>query len=150
MSLCYDFEKWLMITLASVAISLIVGLLMQYAHGQNMTIGQSMILSKAQLLQQKQSLEPLINYCYQHADRPNPIQDLIDKGFLSPEFRAETCLSLKQTYDLIASNLAIQQAKEEEQQAKLDKEQQDKQARYAQCARNETKTRDECRTILNG
>jgi hypothetical protein len=36
MSLCYDFEKWLTITLSSVAISLTVGLvLMQYAHGQS-------------------------------------------------------------------------------------------------------------------
>jgi hypothetical protein len=36
MSLCYDGEKWLVITLASVAISLTVGLvLMQFAYGQN-------------------------------------------------------------------------------------------------------------------
>jgi hypothetical protein len=34
MSLCYDGEKWLMISLASVAISLSVGLVLQYAHGQ--------------------------------------------------------------------------------------------------------------------
>ncbi len=34
MSLCYDFEKWTMITFASIAISRTVGLvLMQYAHG---------------------------------------------------------------------------------------------------------------------
>jgi hypothetical protein len=37
MSLCYDTEKWLMISLASVAISLSVGLVLQYAHGQNET-----------------------------------------------------------------------------------------------------------------
>ena len=35
MSLCYDGEKWLMITFASVAISLSVGLILQYAHGQS-------------------------------------------------------------------------------------------------------------------
>jgi hypothetical protein len=34
MSLCYDFQKWTMITLAAVAISLSVGLVLQYAHGQ--------------------------------------------------------------------------------------------------------------------
>jgi hypothetical protein len=34
MSLCYDFQKWTMVTLASIAISLTVGLLMQYAHGE--------------------------------------------------------------------------------------------------------------------
>jgi hypothetical protein len=33
MSLCYDFQKWLMVTLAMVAVSVTVGL-GQYAHGQ--------------------------------------------------------------------------------------------------------------------
>ena len=34
MSLCYDFEKWIIVSMALVAVSLIVGLvLMQYAHG---------------------------------------------------------------------------------------------------------------------
>ena len=42
MSLCYDFEKWTIISLALVAISLIVGLvLIQYAHSQEWnTTGQ--------------------------------------------------------------------------------------------------------------
>jgi hypothetical protein len=35
MSLCYDFQKWTIISLASIAISLTIGLLMQYAHGQS-------------------------------------------------------------------------------------------------------------------
>ena len=72
--------------LASVAISLTIGLVllsMQYAHGQNMT---------------QQQRESIINYCFEHADRPNPIQDLIDKGFLPSGFK-ETCKSVKQTYD---------------------------------------------------
>ena len=39
LSLCYDFEKWTMITLSSVAISLKIGLvLMQVVHGQMPTI----------------------------------------------------------------------------------------------------------------
>ena len=33
MSLCYDFEKWTIISLPGVAISLTVGLLMQIGHG---------------------------------------------------------------------------------------------------------------------
>ena len=33
MSLFYDFEKWTIISLASVAISLTVGLVLQYTHG---------------------------------------------------------------------------------------------------------------------
>jgi hypothetical protein len=61
MSLCYDFQKWTMITLASVAISLTVGLLMQYAHGQNMTLGQNTLLLISQLRQQQKSLEELLN-----------------------------------------------------------------------------------------
>jgi hypothetical protein len=35
MSLCYDFQKWTIISLVSVAISLAVGLVIQYAHGQS-------------------------------------------------------------------------------------------------------------------
>jgi hypothetical protein len=34
LSLCYDFQKWTIISLASIAISLTIGLLMQFAHGQ--------------------------------------------------------------------------------------------------------------------
>jgi hypothetical protein len=105
MSLCYDFSKWTMITLASVAISLTVGLiLMQSGHGQNMTIlqlGQNMTIS--QLGEQTEALKTSIDYCFQHADRPNPIQDLIDNGFLSPEFNGETCISIKQKYALLDS-----------------------------------------------
>jgi hypothetical protein len=38
MSLCYDFEKWTIISLASIAISLTIGLLLiNFAHGQNIT-----------------------------------------------------------------------------------------------------------------
>jgi hypothetical protein len=35
MSPCYDFQKWTMITLASVAISLSVGPVLENAYGQN-------------------------------------------------------------------------------------------------------------------
>jgi hypothetical protein len=35
MSICYDFQKWTMVTFGLIATSLTVGLvLMQYAHGQ--------------------------------------------------------------------------------------------------------------------
>jgi hypothetical protein len=53
----------------------------------------------------------LVNYFFQDADRPNPIQDLIDKGFLHSGFN-ETCKSVKQTYDkvqtIINNNLEIE------------------------------------------
>lgn len=48
------------------------------------------------LQEQKDSLNALINYCFLHADRPNPLQDLIDKGLLSETFTGETCKSVKQ------------------------------------------------------
>lgn len=40
-------------------------------------------------------------YCFLHADRPNPIDDLIDKGFLSSSFRGENCLS----HPILMSNI---------------------------------------------
>ena len=50
-------------------------------------------------------LETLVNYCYQHAsDSPNPIQDLVDKGLLSPEFNGKTCVSIKQTLETTRQN----------------------------------------------
>jgi hypothetical protein len=51
---------------------------------------------KNELQEQKDSLNTLITYCFAHADRPNPIQDLIDKGFLPSEFNGKTCISIKQ------------------------------------------------------
>ena len=93
MSLCYDFQKWTIISLASVAISLTVGLvLMQYAHGITEEQRQANREKFARLMeveedikkqgkqfeiqptdiQQKESLQALLNYCFQHADRPNP------------------------------------------------------------------------------
>jgi hypothetical protein len=33
MSLCYEFQKWTKLSLAGIAISLSVGLVLQYAHG---------------------------------------------------------------------------------------------------------------------
>jgi hypothetical protein len=35
MSLCYDFQKWTILTLGLIAISLSFGLVLQYAHGQS-------------------------------------------------------------------------------------------------------------------
>jgi hypothetical protein len=44
MSIFYDLQKWTMLTLASIAITMIVGLvLMQYAHGQEELNNESTI-----------------------------------------------------------------------------------------------------------
>jgi hypothetical protein len=69
MNLYYDFQKMTIISMALVAVSLNIGLLMQYGHGQNITMTQ-------------EQRKAIIDYCFQHADRLNPLQDLIDKGFL--------------------------------------------------------------------
>lgn len=61
-----------------IVIAVAVFITIPIAHGQTMT---------------QQQRESLLDYCFQHADRPNPIDDLIDKGFLSSSFRGETCLS---------------------------------------------------------
>ena len=148
MSLCYDGEKWLMISLASVAISLTVGLvLMQYAYGiteeQRQAnreeyarlieedIKQQIVVNPA-YIQQKELLKTLLDYCFQHADRPNPLQDLIDKGFLSPSFNGETCLSVRQMSNEVENRIREQVEN------------------ILACARNQSTTYEECSRIFNG
>jgi hypothetical protein len=66
-------------------------------------------IEKKQLKQEmmqtmKTQLELIINNCYVHSDRPNPVQDLIDKGLLNAEtWKNETCKSTKQAYDSLLS-----------------------------------------------
>jgi len=94
--------------MASIAISLTIGLvLMQYGHGQAQNMTQQEQTQKDIIIQEQiqlDNLKPLVAYCFQHADRPNPLQDLIDKGFL-PEGFKETCKSVKQTYDKVQQKL---------------------------------------------
>jgi hypothetical protein len=54
----------------------------------------------------KQTYEFILINCYQHSDRPNPVQDLIDKGFLDEQiWKNETCKSIKQAHDTLQQNL---------------------------------------------
>ena len=147
MSLCYDFQKWTIVTFASVAITLIVGLFILVAHGQTV---DNQTVSKEQV----DGFNALINYCFLHADRPNPIHDLVDKGFLPPAFNGETCMSVRQQYDKLANILAIQEAKKEKEslayKAMLTNELNKKMnttEKYAECARNFSKTQEECNRI---
>ena len=92
MSLCYDFEKWLMITFASVSITMTVALvLMQYSHGliidDNPTVDRDALISK---------LKEIKQYCLDHTDRilagANPVQDLINAGMIRQDtFQNITC-----------------------------------------------------------
>jgi hypothetical protein len=119
MSLCYDTEKWIMISLVSVTICLTLGLMMLVAYGQQLSSTNSTDIIKSKLnleigQEQKRlnALEQLRNYCFQHAsDSPNPVQDLIDKGFLSESFSGETCKSVNVMIDKIQLDLQVQQQK---------------------------------------
>jgi hypothetical protein len=100
MSLCYDAQKWTMLTLSSIAVSMIVGLvLMQYAHGYtDPTPYIESYIKDPLLITQINSvndLEKWVNYCFEHADRPNPLQDLRDKGF---NVTGSDCKALTGTY----------------------------------------------------
>lgn len=152
-NVCYEKSitltfAWRMISLALVAISLTV-VLMQYAHG--ITEEQRQVnrekydrlieedikkhFEKPSDIQQKESLEALLDYCFQHADRPNPLQDLIDKGFLSPSFTGETCISVRQMYNEVENRITAEQNKYNQ---------------YVNCANNQSATYQECNLIFNG
>ena len=148
MSLCYDFQKWTITSIALVTISLTVGLvLMQYAYGiteeQRQAnreryaglieeeIKQQIVVNPA-YIQQKEMLKELLDYCFQHADRPNPIQDLVDKGFLSETFTGETCISVRQMIDEVETRIREQVEN------------------ILACARNQSTTYEECSRIFHG
>ena len=93
-------------------------------------------------IQQKESLQALLDYCFQHADRPNPLQDLIDKGFLSPSFKGETCLSVRQMYDEVENRIKLQFENQTTDENKY--------SQYVNCANNQSANLEECNRIFNG
>lgn len=149
------------ISIFAIAMCMIVGLvLMQNVHGiteeQRQTNrekygrlieedikNQGKVVINPAELQQKESLQVLLNYCFQHADRPNPLQDLIDKGFLSPSFKGETCSSVRTMYNEVENRIREQV----EMQTGADENQYNQ---YLICANNQSTTYEECNRILNG
>lgn len=103
------------------------------AYGQQLNSTNSTDIIKSKIsseIQQQQrrleSLQELRDYCYQHAsDSPNPVQDLLDKGFLDESFVGETCKSVKVTIDKIQPELLVQQQKLEDIVEKQQQEQRD-------------------------
>jgi hypothetical protein len=114
------------IILSLVAVSLTIGLILHYAHGiteeerkanrekfakmieedvKNHDLKIQLEPQLDQLKAKKESLEYMTNFCFQHIERPNPIQDLIDKGFLGSEYKNITCKDIKMTYDIIQANI---------------------------------------------
>jgi hypothetical protein len=55
----------------------------------------NLVMQGHQLRERQKSLETMVNFCFEHVERPNPIQDLIDKGFVSEEFKNVTCKDIK-------------------------------------------------------
>jgi hypothetical protein len=78
-----------------------------YAGNGKCLVDRNLIQKRQQLensikiLQEKQQgFESILNYCFQHADRPNPLQDLIDKGLMSSNMTGITCKDVKQVSDI--------------------------------------------------
>jgi hypothetical protein len=102
---------------------------MQYGHGQTMTMTQD-------------QRKALIEYCIEHADRPNPIQDLIDKGLIPSYITGQTCASVKQAHD----NEQTRIREEIENQNRPLKE---KYLKYHECMENVTTLPKDCRGIIS-
>jgi hypothetical protein len=116
----YDTQKWTMVSFAGVAITLTIGLVLHYADGQvsdrpnpvrelmqnGITTPDNKIVMiippSAELIKTANKIDEfniILDYCYQHADSPNPVQDLVDKGVVSSEFNGGTCAGVKQASD---------------------------------------------------
>lgn len=55
--------------------------------------------------QQLELFQSVLTYCYLHADRPNPIQDLVDKGFLPLVYEGQTCISVRDMYNTVETKV---------------------------------------------
>ena len=73
-----------------------------------------------QLQAEQQILEPVLDYCFQHAERPNPLQDLIDKGFLPSTLNGTgiNCLVVKHMDDNVQNEMTDIQTKIDQANAK--------------------------------
>ena len=112
-----------MVTLASVAITLSIGLV-TLAYGQVsdrpnpvrdmiengvlLPDGRKAIVpedSMSMLMPSMNKIDEIntvLDYCYDHADRPNPVQDLIEKDLVnSSQFTGMDCGAVKQLGDNI-------------------------------------------------
>ncbi len=100
MSLCYDTEKWIMISLASVAITLVIGLV-SLAHGQELNMTQQSererhVVNPNLVPESDETIQHVIDYCFEHATTSlNPIQDLINAGMISSNFAGTVCKSIQ-------------------------------------------------------
>lgn len=108
MSLCYDFEKWTMITLAAVALSLTIGVVsLAYGYIDPDKYRDSPGLPEKII--KYNEIEKVRDYCYEHAsDSSNPVQDLVSKGFLNASMYMMTdCADINVIFDQLEGGLKI-------------------------------------------
>ena len=110
MSLCYDFQKWTILTLGLVAVSLSVGLI-QYAHGLDYSLGRLWISPEENQSFMNGEYDTIIKYCLEHAGDKlnpidqlmgkelNPVKDLVDNGLVAKHFEYDNCESVNKSYN---------------------------------------------------
>ena len=109
----YMVKKKETITLLTMIIGFLVFAVVNTSNGQ---LPQPQIPYTPQEIQKdpdyskyKESVT-ILNHCFEHAERPNPVQDLVDQGLVSSEFNGETCASVKQFHDTF-NQTAIEEGK---------------------------------------
>jgi hypothetical protein len=76
---------------------------MLYAYGYTDPDTYRDVPELQKLFVQNNELETMLDYCYQHADRPNPVQDLIDKGLVNASYQGTECRNIKSMQDDLAA-----------------------------------------------
>lgn len=139
-----QMTKQSIIFIIVIAISSYIGMSIanHFISGQIVTRGQIDRLNAD--IEKKEYLEELLNYCFLHADRPNPLQDLLDKGFLSESFKGQTCLSVKQMHNDIQIKISEQQTIINEQKNNDTIEFNRETAMYKECMNQNNMTVQEC------
>jgi hypothetical protein len=75
-----------------ISIQTVYGYIDPYEYSDDPKLMNSIIKTNA--------LEKLVIYCYDHADRPNPIQDLVDKGLIDSSYQGQDCKTVKSAFDI--------------------------------------------------
>jgi len=82
-----------------IVITNVVLITMQSVHGQR---SMSMAPELVEEINRLPELEIILNNSYQHADSPNAVQDLINKGILDYNYTSGiTCAEIKQMRDTV-------------------------------------------------
>ena len=77
---------------------------LQYAHGFIDPREYADDPALFQAIQEFNALEKLVDYCWEHADSPNPIQNLVDKGLMPPTYA--DCKEVKNALDVADTKAA--------------------------------------------